>query len=191
VGDLLLALFVPFVRTSILPQSLLHNSQVFISFLIASAHLFTSVYHRRLRFFRNLIFIILVVVSNTLMICLADLVILIRFSLAEVVRDTVNHPLLLRPLLILRVTMSIALFRSLLLLSINTDALNILNCQVGLEQSRINVELDLFLDHVFVINHRVVLHRDVARMLPVFVFHRQLSGHFRLLFYLFDQIVHV
>lgn len=190
-GYLLFALLVPFFRTSILTQGLLYNSQVFISFFIAGAHLFTSVYHRKLRFFRKLIFVILVVVSDTLMIKLADLVILIRFSLAKVVCDAVNHPLLFRPLLILRVTMSIALFRSLLLLSINTYAFNILYCQVGLEQSRINVELDLFLDHVFVINQRVVLHCDVARVLPVFFFHRQLSGHFRLLFNLLDQIVHV
>jgi len=191
VGDLILALFAPFIRTSILPRGLLHNSQVFIGFFIASAHFFTSVYHRRLRFFRNLIFVILVVVSDTLMICLADLVILIRFSLAEVVCDAVNHRLLFRTLLILRVTMRIALFRSLLLFSINTDALNILNCQVSLEQSRINVELYLFLDHVFVIDHCVVLHRDVTRVLPVFIFHRQLGGHFRLFFNLFNQIVHV
>ena len=101
--------FTPFILAPVPPLSLVNLSQVFIRFFIASAHLFTPVYHYWLRFLNNKLFVILVVVSDTLMICLADLVILIRFSLAEVVCDTVNHPLLLRPLLILRVTVSITL----------------------------------------------------------------------------------
>jgi len=87
--------------------------------------------------------------------------------------------------------MSISFFRSLLLLRINVDALNIFDREVGIKQSRINVELDLFLDHIFVIDQRVVLYSYVARMLPVFIFHSQFSGHFRLLFNLFNQIIYV
>ncbi len=101
--------FTPFILAPVPPLSLVNLSQVFIRFFIASAHLFTPVYHCWLRFLNNKLFVILVVVSDTLMICLAYLVILICFRLAEVVGNTVDHPLFFGSLLILRVTVSITL----------------------------------------------------------------------------------
>lgn len=93
-------LLAPSVLASVSPLYGLNNFQILIGLLFTGAHLLASVDHGE-RWLVSYELLVILVVSNSCIFTLTDLVILVRFRLSKVVGDAVNHSLVLGPLLVL------------------------------------------------------------------------------------------